>query len=66
MLRTAIEIPVSPLSTQDQQSTHGDVDNDADCACVPNHRVTNEVNLTMILDPKVLQRETQSDFNQNK
>ena len=43
--------------TQDQQSTDGNVDHDAHCACVPNLRVANEVNLTMVLDPKVLQKE---------
>jgi hypothetical protein len=57
ILRTTIEIPVSPLNTQDQQSTGGKIDNDAYCARVPYHRVTNEVNLTMVLDPKVLQKE---------
>lgn len=57
-LRTAIEIPVSSLGTENQQSPDCDIDNNAHCTGVPYHRVTNEVDLTMVLDPKVLKEET--------
>ena len=60
ILRTAIEIPVSSLSTQDQQSTNRGIDSDAHRAWVPYHRITNEVNLTMVLDPKVLQQQRET------
>jgi hypothetical protein len=57
-LRTAIEISVTSLSTQHQQCPDRYIDDDAHCAGVPYHWVTNEVNLTMVFNPEVLERDT--------
>ena len=52
--RTAIEVSVSSLCAQNEESTDHTICNNGKSTEIPHQRVSNQVNLAMILDPEVL------------
>lgn len=51
---TLVQVPVTSLSAQNQEPSHNDIGDDSGSARPPNHGVTDEVDLPVILDPEVL------------
>lgn len=51
---TVVEVTVAALGTEDEESADSRVCEDSSSAEVPDHWVTEQIDLAVILDPKVL------------
>lgn len=56
MLLTVVEVLESPLCPQDEQSPNTEVGEDGEGAEPPDYRVSDQVDLSVILDPEILEK----------
>ena len=51
---TALEVSVATFSTENEEATNQSIREDSSSAKVPNHGITEEINLSVVFDPEVL------------
>jgi len=60
--RTVFKVPEASLGPEDQKTTGTGIQNYSQGTKIPDEWVANEVNLVMIFNPKVLQKESASSL----
>jgi len=51
---TVVKIPIPALCSKSEKATNGHIGNNGECARPPDERVTDKINLFMVLDPEAL------------
>ncbi len=55
-LLTIFKVSIATLRAKDKDAPHCNVASDCGCTQPPNHRVANEIDLAMVLNPEILCR----------